>query len=425
MYYPQQVSLDSGPTAVLEGSQYYSAASHRQLCEDAALGMACVSDQQVPPDSWGGSKSLVLAQGSVVLIHFDLWHRLAFCFPSPCALSIASFRATARKALPSTNRFMLKFQFVRSREPSCNEWPWHHDPQVELTQLLDTTHMMYPVWHAIWCWMLGLPPQLCGAHTEAAVPRCDAARRRMCLQTHECLGKCDSADDLEAEPQSVTSVYMLSSSLRGMEELFGYAVAPMQQSDSELGRLARLAVHGLALSALVHPDAQHLLERVAQACTSATQSAVRENACYLLGHVGGLDGKCLCVKELTEALRDPDHLVRAAAAEAIGFSAKACTPTLFEQILECAELELDGHVLQALCLCLAKMCTIRGFVAETHVERLAHLAQALPDRYARSFCLVALERSAVLFGCGKAALALIRVLAESRWCSLTTSESGY
>ena len=81
-YYPQDTTVDMGPTAILPASQYYDTGerAHRKpelpLCGEA---------------------------GTVAIVHYDLWHR----------------------AMPNTSdrdRYMLKFLFNRLEEPQSPSW---------------------------------------------------------------------------------------------------------------------------------------------------------------------------------------------------------------------------------------------------------------------------------------------------------------
>ena len=81
-YYPQDVPLEMGPTAILPASQYYEtgAQAHRReelpLCGEA---------------------------GTVTIVHYDLWHR---------AMANTSDR----------HRYMVKFLFTRMSEPRTAAW---------------------------------------------------------------------------------------------------------------------------------------------------------------------------------------------------------------------------------------------------------------------------------------------------------------
>jgi len=81
-YYPQDTTVDMGPTAILPASQYYDSGecAHRK--------------QEVP---------LCGEAGTVAIVHYDLWHR----------------------AMPNESerdRYMLKFLFARLEEPRSPSW---------------------------------------------------------------------------------------------------------------------------------------------------------------------------------------------------------------------------------------------------------------------------------------------------------------
>ena len=85
-YYPQDVSLDMGPTAILPATQYYNSSKQAYEREEQPLcGRA----------------------GTATIVHYDLWHR---------AMPNASDR----------DRFMVKFLFTRMGEPRGPSWD-HRD----------------------------------------------------------------------------------------------------------------------------------------------------------------------------------------------------------------------------------------------------------------------------------------------------------
>ena len=86
-YYPQDVSLDMGPTAILPATQYYNSSKQAYEREEQPLcGRA----------------------GTVTIVHYDLWHR---------AMPNASDR----------DRFMVKFLFTRMGEPQTPSWDHRDD----------------------------------------------------------------------------------------------------------------------------------------------------------------------------------------------------------------------------------------------------------------------------------------------------------
>ena len=81
-YYPQEVPLEMGPTAILPASQYYESGAQAQQREELALCGAA---------------------GTVTIVHYDLWHR-------------------AMANTGDRHRYMVKFLFTRMSEPRAATW---------------------------------------------------------------------------------------------------------------------------------------------------------------------------------------------------------------------------------------------------------------------------------------------------------------
>ena len=119
-YYPQAVTLDMGPTEILPGTQYWNVnREHSTRTEgedrfDGTLGANAMRDmndsdrtrhftEQVAAfDRNVKPMRLVLPKGSLLLVHFDLFHR-----------------GTRRQC--DDDRFMYKFWYVRTTEPVISE----------------------------------------------------------------------------------------------------------------------------------------------------------------------------------------------------------------------------------------------------------------------------------------------------------------
>ena len=115
-YYPQEVTLDMGPTEILPGTQYWNVNREgtgrtegedrfdRTLSLKAMNGMSEKErlrhfekqvqefDRNVTP------LRLELPKGSLILVHFDLFHR-------------------GTRSVSDEERFMYKFWYVRTTEP--------------------------------------------------------------------------------------------------------------------------------------------------------------------------------------------------------------------------------------------------------------------------------------------------------------------
>ena len=109
-YYPQDISLDMGPTAILPATQYYNSSEQAYEREELPLcGRA----------------------GTVTIVHYDLWHR---------AMPNASDR----------DRFMVKFLFTRMGEPRAPSWD-HRDG----TWQAEGTDPPTELCRRAWDWMRG------------------------------------------------------------------------------------------------------------------------------------------------------------------------------------------------------------------------------------------------------------------------------
>ena len=86
-YYPQDTTPDMGPTGVLPGQQWYRTIS------DPDPARATEREEALSGDA-----------GTVSIVHFDTWHR-----------------ATANRS--DRKRYMLKFQFARTAEPTHADGP--------------------------------------------------------------------------------------------------------------------------------------------------------------------------------------------------------------------------------------------------------------------------------------------------------------
>ncbi len=114
-YYPQDTTLAYGPTGVRPGTQYY-------VSREAAL-----QHDEIP---------MVGIAGDVVIVHYDVWHR-------GLTNSLAQ------------NRYMNKFLFCRSSEPTAPSW---HNESERLWPPMSWAfnYNAAPIWHSIWDWHRGV-----------------------------------------------------------------------------------------------------------------------------------------------------------------------------------------------------------------------------------------------------------------------------
>ena len=99
MYYPQKVTEDMGPTALIPGTHFRNAPTDRMA-------------------SYGNFKEQIFTTfdaGTVVIMHYDVWHA-----------------ATANTS--NKNRYMMKFLFDRQTDPISPNW--NYTPEGLSTDLL-------------------------------------------------------------------------------------------------------------------------------------------------------------------------------------------------------------------------------------------------------------------------------------------------
>lgn len=134
MYYPQDVTLEMGPTQIVPGTQFRNTPTSRM----AAYG------------SIKTQVSLTVPAGTVAITHYDIWHR-----------------ATHNRS--EKTRYMLKFLFDRSSPPDRPAWNAGSTTGEELLESfnriwlpIDSQTDAYKhrvIWMNCWKWWHGTPPQ--------------------------------------------------------------------------------------------------------------------------------------------------------------------------------------------------------------------------------------------------------------------------
>lgn len=369
-YYPQDSPEQIGPTGVVDGTHTY---------EDK--------------DSWEPIREphpLTGDAGTLVLVHFDLWHR---AFPN----------------LTDKTRFMMKFQFTRMAEPTAPTWD---NEQADFPGGNGAGDRHRNLWTHVWDWHRGVTstPVAAGALSAALTQLTDADPQQRVLAadligTH---GPAASAhiDALisalhdEYEPVRLNAAYALG--LIGDAALT--ALGEALEDEDEGCRLA--AAYGL--SAVGPAAGPHL----AQACRS-TAGAARALAAFAAGEIGArVDAT---TAQAVAGLASDDELAaRCNAAEALGtMSAHADTavPALSRLLTD-----EDGQTRFNAAYSLAR----HGDRSEPALELLA---QALTDenRYVRNHSAEALQQ----IGTPAAMRILTDFLNVSRWCPITTKDSTF
>ncbi len=299
-YYPQHVTEDMGPTAVLPGSQYYDTgeSAHKQP-ELALCGEA----------------------GTVTIVHYDLWHR----------------------AMPNRSdkkRYMLKFLFSRLDEPKTPSWNSEMAEWEALSNGADAAR--HPImWESIWDWFHGKQNGTTGSVSDTEVNTLletlqdDDERAR--LNAAYCLGK-------SGKP----TIPMLKQALHGSSDTIrnyaGYALSIAGEPavptlidalDTSSDSVRATAAYALADMGKTAQTAIPTLTRAAQ----DKSEWVRRHAIEGLGLIGQQVYEEIdlaeAVQVLTDGLNDDYHWVRDNAARALaklGTLAEPATPTLIAKL---------------------------------------------------------------------------------------------
>ena len=382
MYVPQATPLERGPTGVIPGSQYQS-----QRPDDALM-----------PEVAG-----CLETGGFLLIHYDIWHR-------------------KMKNFTEDKRFMMKFEFIRMREPASPSWD-HTDPAWRLDE--PPALNLSAVWRRQWNWLRGAPSQDtslndidAAALTNSDPHQClaainDIARSTEAARTHLSALAALLRDPLE--PIAVDAAYAMASA--GVD-----AVPPLldiirtdTEDDTDLDRgshdgsrpdtsmPARSAAHGLV--EIGPPAVPGLLDIL----SNAAGSRARKLAAFALGEIAGTDTEV--VEALCRATQDPSAAVRINAIEALGLKPASRTSVA---TLSRAIKDPDPQARFSAALSLAQI----GPAAE---EAVPALKDALYDenRYVPGYAVEALERIAT----PRAIKALLPFLKTARWCPHTSPAS--
>ena len=328
-YYPQDVSLEMGPTAVAPRSQYLprralemQRAVLRQRTQDLRKRIEKEAHASIDSDpeanalyereletfrvdqaklfetvealdaSWQATRTPIVADaGTVTIVHHDIAH--------------------GRFGMNTTGipRHMVKFLFTRDREPTTPTWD-NNSP--EWTASGDPQE---PIWEYVWNWYRGAGEQ----GTNRAVDDTDALVRRLrSMDDAEAIGAAYTLGNIgEIEPlvEALTSpdVALRCIAGYGFTPLGSAAVVPLLDLVDDatpellaaiadiLGDIGPAAVDALpALTQLLHHE----------------EPRVRQYAAEAIGTVG--QASALVPAELVDALGDDDALVRQYAAISVG-----------------------------------------------------------------------------------------------------------
>ena len=260
-YYPQDVSVQMGPTSVLPASQYYTSGNQAERKDEALLcGEA----------------------GAVTIVHYDLWHR-------------------ATTNVSDRNRFMVKFLFCRMAEPTAPSWncsdPTWRDPSADAA----TPRL----WKSVWNWHTGndggnkgRDRENRGAFSAGATDRQD--RVRMDLSEADLL---ENVYRLSSQSETGTAALMATLA-EDAESLLDHNLAAPHTNPSQL-------ISCFGLSAQAAAAVPCLVNALA-----AENWPLRAAAADILGDIGLPASHA--VPRLLDCLQDESEWVRRNAVEALG-----------------------------------------------------------------------------------------------------------
>ena len=291
-YYPQDVTEDMGPTAVLPGSQYYETGeSAHQQPELALCGEA----------------------GTVTIVHYDLWHR----------------------AMPNSSdkkRYMLKFLFTRLDEPQTPLWKTTTADWRALGTGEDSEHP--ELWESLWDWSYGKQNETTNGTSHVDVgtllETLENRNERDRLNAAYRLGEIGSA----AVPTLKKALHSKSDAIREYAgyalSLTGTAAVPtlidvLQETDDAVRASAAFALADMGKAA----------QEAIPALTAAAQDPsewVRRHATEGLGIIGQQVSQEMDVSEvvqvLTTRLQDDYYWVRDNAARALAKLGTVAAPAI-------------------------------------------------------------------------------------------------
>jgi HEAT repeat protein len=360
-YYTQPITEDLGPTAIMPGTQY---------------------NEKFP----GHDKEFLLPTGpagTMVLVHFDLWHK-----------------ASLNKS--NSDRYMLKFQFARLKAPTLPSW---NNRETSFRLSAGHNESLIHLWSDIWNWLRG-------DRTESTE-----------IGTMEA-SKVVSLIEDPSEDVALNAVYkaarMGDAGVRVLYEII--------RSGSNL--LAQRAAYGLQASgAAAITSLIELLDH--------SDDRRRALACFVLGMIGDLDDRVPTA--LIQSLSDESEWVRRNAAEALGMMAapSGLAVSALAQLLEAAVSNettdaqigsanayspnqdyIQNKIGYAAALSLLRIGK-HGDAFE--VVKVLELALSSNDRYVRAYAFEALSSLRT----GEAVDVLIRYHRTARWCPDTHKASMF
>ena len=276
MYYPQETTLEMGPTAIVPGSHYYNTTEAGTARDEMAL--------PVPA-------------GSVAIVDYDIWHR-------------GTANVSDRK------RYMVKFLFLRMEEPGSPSWDgagaeWQPEGGRDA------------MWSAMWDWHTGGNGHATGSTSNGRSVD-DLMNTVVNSEEEACL---DAAYELAGMGSPAVAPLM-----EALQADYGDAAPTGEVSYGKLAAADRPEQIrrniSYALAAIGAPAVPALIEAAGHPAWW-----VRDAAVETLGDIG--PDAADAVPVLTEAMVDESLQVRRHASEALGIAGQlgdAAVPGLIDSL---------------------------------------------------------------------------------------------
>ena len=280
MYYPQETTLEMGPTGVLSGTQYWTV-DHEDVArprgedvldpdfggneDDLELRDRRIAGSTESLEPSVSPESLLCPAGTVAVLHFDLFHR-----------------AMRRAGGSEPRRFAFKFWYGRATEPRRPTWEHRADAFAHI----DVGDGLACLWQDVWDWMRGRSAR----HSVVPVDAATLAR--------ELRG--------DSEPERIAAAYLLGRRARGApSEAAELGCALFDERES----VRRAATYGLVAAG--HAGVTSLV-----AALRSTSASTRKHAALGLGEVAPV--RVEVVDGLAALLGEEQPLLRSTAAAALG-----------------------------------------------------------------------------------------------------------
>jgi HEAT repeat protein len=362
-YYTHDITEDLGPTAIMPGSQYY----------EKFLGDR--GETLLPTGK----------AGTMVLVHFDLWHR--------ASLNVSGL-----------DRYMLKFQFLRLSAP---EFPsWNHQ-STELIVPEGTPAIHLELWQDVWDWLRG-EETLKQVDTTISEDRLLALRQEL------------TSDE---EITALNAAYTLGElGPQGIEEL----IEQITEGTNLTAERASYGLQGAGNEAI--PELLRVMKH--------ENEKRRALAIFVLGMIGSSEEEV--VSALISSLQDESDWVRRNAVESLGMirhAGELAVSAIVNVLKDSLRSETDDtSELKKSHVSLQPYITNKvGYAAALSLLRIGKsskvqevvnsLEQALysKDRYVRAYVAEALTHLRT----AEAVDILIRYYRSSRWCPDTSKASTF